>query len=195
MERRHRKLLYNLLNGVFGLLLTAVGSATVYAHLWLQDFQSKPASELAATFSEDIAAQKELMTDVRLIGGIILIALLPLLLLSGKKYTEMCDNPEWEVKKGLVSGVVFVIIGIIGYVIFSSDLFLQSLSVTMMGFGTFIAGLDSIYLLIISERGSEKIPDNKEKQRHRQQGASYCSNCGVEVDSSDSFCSDCGAEL
>jgi len=132
---KKQKLAFELINFVLGAFLMLASIAAIYGHLWLSEFNSIPASELATIFSENVASEKGRMEELRIFGAFGSIVLFSLTVLSANKYYDLHEDAKWEIKKGLAGGLFMFVTGIIFYFL-SPDLFFEAISLTFVILGT-----------------------------------------------------------
>jgi len=185
MERRHRKTFYSVSNGVLGLAVGLISYAVVYAHLWLQKFNSVPLSDLAVALSADAAAEKQLMSDIRLVGSVLILVLVPLMALSWYKYLEVCERPEWELKKGIGAGLILLVAGVTVWLVVES-IALRASAVGGIAIGAVTTLADAALLAARNDTHPTGGSGDTEN---------YCTRCGTPAEPKDAYCGDCGARL
>lgn len=149
MANKKKILLYEIVNGILGMLLMFSLMATVFAHIRLGLFD-QPGADVALFFSEQVRQEQALLQDVRLIGAAGAVALTCLTVLSGVRYFQLHEDHRWESKKSLGAGVIMFIAGP-GLYLATSDIILDSIGLSLVVVGlVFVVG-NSAFLLATGE--------------------------------------------
>lgn len=143
---KKQKLLFDTGLLVLGVVLELVLIGFVYSHLWLGQFDTAT-DEVALLFSSELNEEYEMMSDIRLVTGFLLVGLYSLTVLAGHKYYQMVDDPRWQMKLGLGSGVLLLMTGAIFYVL-TSELFFEAIWVSLLIFGSLSTVGNVAYLMI-----------------------------------------------
>jgi len=114
MDDKGKKTLYNVFGALLGIGLMISLTAAIYGHLWLSEFEG-PASDLAVIISDDVAAEKSRMEDVRLFGAVFSVVGLSLIIAITPGYNQLLDSPRWQTKKSLGIGLLMILGGSLFY--------------------------------------------------------------------------------
>lgn len=175
------KSVYDVGYGVVGIVMMGSLAALIFSHLQIQELESA-AGGLELMFSESAQEEYGLMENIRIVSAVVLMMSVVGLFSMAPTYYNLTDDPEWELKKGSIAGLVASAAGLLFYV-YGPDLVVESIGLAMISMGIFTVVGNYVYLEL--KRDSFDNPDADK----------YCSSCGTEASKTDSYCSACGASL
>jgi len=182
---KKEKLLYDIGFAVIGIVLGISAYAAIFAHLQIEQLDTM-SGQVSRFFFSDAQQQYEDMKTLRLVGTFVSLGGAVGITVMSNDYYRRLENTEWELKKGIGSSLLLILIGTTLYY-FTEDIFPQAVGLSSASMGLFMAILCSAILVAVSggfEQGSSAGTSD-----------AYCQSCGSGVSESASFCENCGSSL
>jgi drug/metabolite transporter (DMT)-like permease len=147
MTERTKRALLDIVSGALGAVLVLSLAGAIYAHLWLGQLDSTPASELSYLFAESVDEEKGNMELLRLFGAVGAVVCWSLLIALTPTYNRLVENTRRQTVIGLVGSLFIILLGS-GMFVASGDLTGESIGLSTLVNGILILFAASLYLAI-----------------------------------------------
>jgi hypothetical protein len=127
MDDQTRQVFYRLLSTVLGSLAVLAALLGIHAHRWL-------GADPSAGFLFGVDAGAGLVGATRIGAAVAFLASLGALVVVGRRYYALCDQPRREIQKGAVSGAGVAAAGV-GTFALAPDAAFESLGLTFVLLG------------------------------------------------------------
>ena len=127
MDDETRQVFYQLLSTVLGSLAMLAALLGIHAHRWL-------GADSSAGFLFGVGESAGLVGATRVGAAVVFLASLGALVVVGRRYYALCEQPRREIQKSAVSGAGVAVAGV-GTFLFAPDAAFESLGLTFVLIG------------------------------------------------------------